>query len=489
MNRIFAILLLLFFAVPADAADKVLTLTGIVRDHDGQHYLEMPFEVPAGTVRLNVAFSHDGKEQHTVIDLGVRDPDRFRGWSGGARNVFTISATDATPGYLPGPLPKGRWHLVLGIPNIRKGVITHFTATVTASSNADAGLYAKPLREGPGWFRGDLHSHTAHSDAKCRSRSGAALVPCPVFLTLEAANKRGLDFLVVSDHNATSQYDAMAELQPYFDQLLLIPGRELTTFRGHANMLGGMEFVDFRLDGRRNADQMIADAHRQGALFTINHPGLPSDERCMGCGWTAPVKNQAAIDAVEVVNGGTMNVTGHGDGPGSGFAFWQSLLDQGLHPTAVAGSDNHNATEPSESAGAIGTPLTVVHAATLSQKDILAGIKAGHVFIDVAGTRERSIVLDAEIAGRRAIMGERLSGVAQQPVSVHLSIIGVEGGRAEIVHDRGLAVAPTALDVLTHNDNRSFEIVPPVGQHWLYVKVFDAKGVLALVGNPIYFEN
>lgn len=486
MNRIAALLALLILAVPARAADKILTLTGTVDDRDGQHYLEMPFEVPPGAARLSVAFSHDGQQQHTVIDLGVRDPQRFRGWSGGARNAFTISPTDATPGYLPGPLPKGRWHLVLGIPNIRPGVVTHFTAQVTLADRVDTGFAEKPLREGPGWFRGDLHSHTAHSDAKCHNRSGTGEVPCPVFLTLDAADKRGLDFLVVSDHNTVSQFDAMAELQPYFDRLLLIPGRELTTFRGHANMLGGMGFVDFRLDGKRNADQMIADAHHEGALFSVNHPGLPSDERCMGCGWTADVKNPAAIDAVEVVNGGTANATGHGDGPGSGFAFWQSLLDQGLHPTAVAGSDNHNATQPSEGFGAIGTPLTVVHAASLSQKDILAGIKAGHVFIDVAGTRQRSLAFEAEAGGRRVPMGERLAISEQRPVTFYLSVTGVEGGRVELVHDRGLA--PAEQDSLAREDNRSFEIVPPPGRHWIYVKVFDAQGALALVGNSIYVE-
>jgi predicted metal-dependent phosphoesterase TrpH len=65
--------------------------------------------------------------------------------------------------------------------------------------------------------------HTAHSDGSCASRKGVR-VPCPVFRTLEAAEARGLDFIAITDHNATSQNDALRELAPYFDDLLLIPG-------------------------------------------------------------------------------------------------------------------------------------------------------------------------------------------------------------------------------------------------------------------------
>ncbi len=62
--------------------------------------------------------------------------------------------------------------------------------------------------------------------------------------------RRGLDFIAVTDHNTISQYDALRELQPYFDQLLFIPGREVTTFQGHANVFGITRFVDYRIGTR-----------------------------------------------------------------------------------------------------------------------------------------------------------------------------------------------------------------------------------------------
>ena len=47
--------------------------------------------------------------------------------------------------------------------------------------------------------------------------------------SVQTAAARGLDFIAITDHNADSQNDALRELQPYFDRVLLIPGREMTT--------------------------------------------------------------------------------------------------------------------------------------------------------------------------------------------------------------------------------------------------------------------
>ncbi len=39
---------------------------------------------------------------------GFQGLDGFRGWSGGNKRTFTLSASDATPSYLPGPIRCGR---------------------------------------------------------------------------------------------------------------------------------------------------------------------------------------------------------------------------------------------------------------------------------------------------------------------------------------------------------------------------------------------
>ena len=94
-------------------------LNGEISGSENHSYREIPFEVPAGTTRITIDFSYTGRDQHTTIDRGLFDPQRFRGWSGGKPGPVTLSETDATPSYLPGPIPSGQWKLLLGIPNIR----------------------------------------------------------------------------------------------------------------------------------------------------------------------------------------------------------------------------------------------------------------------------------------------------------------------------------------------------------------------------------
>jgi hypothetical protein len=98
----------------------------------------VPFNVPAETERLAVIFRYTGKEEHTTLDLGIEDPRGIMGWSGGNKNSFTISETDATPSYLPGEMIARQWKLLIGVPN---------------------------------------------SDGTCTSQSGHG-VPCPVFCNL-----------------------------------------------------------------------------------------------------------------------------------------------------------------------------------------------------------------------------------------------------------------------------------------------------------------
>ena len=285
-----------------------LVLHRTVTYADRQTYIELPFEVPEGVTRISIETSYTEREKHTAIDLGLFDSERFRGWSGGNKSEFTVSETDATPSYLPGPVRPGRWKLILGVPSIREGVSSEFTANIYFTRMgilpAVSTFSELPLRSGPAWYRGDLHMHDAHSDGSCLSQSGKK-VPCPLYKTVETAAQRGLDFIAISDHNTISQFDAMRELQPYFDHLLLLPAREITTFQGHANVFGTTEFIDFRLTSSYVPDinhllKQVQDLH---GVFSINHPGLPTGEICMGCGWTAPNTDFSRVTAIEVSTG------------------------------------------------------------------------------------------------------------------------------------------------------------------------------------------
>ena len=267
--------------------------------------------------------------------------------------------------------------------------------------------------------------HTAHSDGQCPSQTGK-MVPCPVYFTADAAARRGLDFIAITDHNASSQYDAMRELQPYFDKLLLIPGREITTFQGHINFLGSTDFVDFRLDGKTVPDvnALLRDAASVGAITSINHPLSPSGEICLGCGFapSTPV-NMHLLTAVEAVNGGSEQ---HGL---SDLPFWNKELNQGCRLTGIGGSDNHRPMQPLDQIGSIGSPTTVVYATDLSTPAILDAIRAGHVFIDLEGTHDRLLEFTAHDGDRAALAGDTLTAAQGDAVQFEARVTAALGGK------------------------------------------------------------
>lgn len=468
------------FVLAPGAAAQTLTLTGVMSGQDHATFREVPFAVPAGTTSITVEFAYTGREQKAVIDLGLRDPQRFRGWSGGNKAGFTVAETWATPSYLPGPLPAGEWKLILGVPNIGKDVRAEYTAKITLGrDHAFHGFAAAPLRDGPGWYRGDLHLHTGHSDGSCASRTGKR-VPCPVYKSLEAAAARGLDFVAVTEHNATSHHQALAEMQDYFDGLLLIPGREITTFQGHANVFGTTAPVDFQLAGPRAADldHILDQVEAGGGVLSINHPGLPTGPICMGCGWSATI-DYARVAAIEVVNGA------RAEGPLSGMAFWEARLNEGHQITGVGGSDNHDPS-PGSAQSPVGTPTTVVRADSLSQDAILAGLKAGRVFIDVEGVPGRRLEVTARAGDRSAGMGDSLLLPQGAEASLKIAVDGAAGGRVEFRSDPGL----TALPPIPLADDTAHVSVAVAGDgraHWLRVDVRGPDGKLRLIGNPIYF--
>ena len=475
--------------MPSLAAARTpdVVLKGAVSRADYETYRRLTFTVPPGVKRLTVSLSYTGKTDRTTIDMGLWDSQRFRGWSGGARTGFTLSAEEATPSYLPGPLPPGQWTLVLGVPNIRKDARATFEADVFFDRDPGVqGFTDAPLSVQSRWYRGDLHMHTAHSDSTCAGQDGVR-APCPVYRTVEAAAARGLDFIAITDHNATSQFEAERELQPAFSHLLLIPGREITTFRGHANLFGPTAFMDFRLtDHAVPTMKTLQDAaEASSGLLSINHPALPSGESCMGCGWTASDTDYRRVEAIEAINGGTLSYPDAAEGPFSGIGVWQARLNEGDRITAIGGSDNHDAGLAPDAPAAIGHPTTVIFAQSLSVEAILHGIRVGRVFIDVDGTRDRTLDLSAKAGGDEIVgMGGALKAPGGQVVQFDAAMAGLAGGHIEFILDgRPVAADPGGDPIHAHLTWTS-----DGARHWLRINGRTAKGALVLIGNAIYLN-
>lgn len=474
-------------ALSAQGIPPDLVLEDKVSGTQNKTYFEVPFEVPPGVHRISVDFSYTGKDQKTTLDLGIADPERFRGNSGGNKSHFTISDTDATPSYLPGVIPAGKWKLLISVPNIRSAEHASFRAEVRFNSKEeDASFTSTPLAVGKRWYRGDLHMHTAHSDGSCASQSGKR-VPCPAFVTAQDAASRGLDFIAITDHNTESQYEAERELQPYFDRLLLIPGREITTFWGHFNIFGITTYIDYRAvahDGR-DVNAIVRDVRAAGGIASVNHADAPGGEVCMGCKWepTSPV-DMNLFTGIEAINGGEML---------SSVDFWDRQLATGTRLTAIGGSDNHNALIPAGHPSAIGRPTTVVDASELSVPAILDGIRRGRVFVDLTSSHDKALDMEAQDATRSdnahwIPMGGVLQADSGHSVSFRIHVAACAHAQLHIMVDGRESSRLPPMRVAGDDETLPLQWNSDGGYHWLRCEVRDGNGKLLLLSNPIYIN-
>jgi hypothetical protein len=399
----------------------------------------LPFEVPRGVQQIRVATSHDsgvGGPARNVLDLGMFGPAGyelgnaagFRGWSGGARDGFVVSADHATPGYLAGPIEPGVWAVALG-PVVLSPWGMAWQVRVTLDSGPPAVPAGPPVAQagsslaftpasvgGARWYRGDLHLHTVHSDGE---RDPGELV--------SAAHAGGLDFIVSTEHNTNSATRAWPRCRT--GSLLVIPGVEATTRHGHWLAVGLPPggWVDWRYGPRDGVFPRFATEVRQaGGLVVAAHPAAPLP----GSAWEFGF---ADVDALEVWNG-RWNVDDE-----VSLRIWQRLLRQGRRVVAVGGSDSHAMRQ------LVGAPQTAVHAAELSVPAIVDGLRHGRSYI--VGSRDIACELTASCpSGDVAGPGQRLQVRPDATVTVTAVISGAPGTTATLITAAGcVGRAPVAL--------------------------------------------
>jgi hypothetical protein len=186
------------------------------------------------------------------------------------------------------------------------------------------------------------------------------------------------------------------------------------------------------------------------------------------------------LTGVEAVNGGS-ELHGLSDLP-----FWNQQLNRGCRLTGIGGSDNHRPMQPLDRTGSVGSPTTVVYAAELSTPAILDGIRAGHVFIDVAGTHDRLLEVTAHGASQSVHAGDMLNAAAGDRLEFSAHVTAAAGGTLHWIED-GQDIAPSAVAALSSAD--STQSLPWTGdgrRHWFRAQVAGPDGKLWLIGNPIY---
>jgi MYXO-CTERM domain-containing protein len=384
-------------------------------------FFDVPFEVPPGTVELEVR--HDDFASENILDWGLEDPTGFRGYGGGNEEPAVVGERAASRSYLAGPLPPGTWKVTVGKAQIHKTparyrIEVHLRTRATLAPQSERQPYrpAPALSSEARWYTGDFHVHSRESgDAR------ASLDEIAHF-----ARGQGLDFVVLTEHNTPSTLDFLVDAQARHPALLLVPGIEYTTYQGHANAIGATSYVSPRVGEGLSLKEAVDSFHQQGALFSINHPVYDVGDLCIGCAWQHEVP-PGGVDAVEIGNP-EWEKLGRFFSEGA-IGYWDWLLSRGHHAAALGGSDDHRAgVDLDFKQSPIGSPATLVHARELGVSALLEGLRAGRTVVKLQGMTDPMVELTSAVAptGDTVLAeGTRLSA----------RVTGARGQQVRFVHN------------------------------------------------------
>ncbi|HEY2637336.1 MAG TPA: hypothetical protein VGI54_08125, partial [Solirubrobacteraceae bacterium] len=342
------------------------TFTGSFSTAQTGDYVMLPVQVPKGITQLRVRYCWDkpesGGQSHT-LDLGIYDGLRrgdkvwgakeFRGWGGSSHPEVALSRGGfssqadyladpkgyvpgrTTRGFEPGSIGPGTWAIELGvgavIPRSEGDATGEVAWRVEVELSRDTAFGAHPykparyrtapVRRKAGWYAGDFHVHSEHSNL------GAATISETLGYAFRPLSQggAGLNFTALSDYVTDTAWDEIGRWQPRYPKKLIIPSAEVITYHGHLANQNAGGWVDYRtgpilertasgalkrLRGPTPPRSVFAAIHRLGGFTVINHPRIfpPIDPvvaaLCRGCYWgyTDKQTDFRRVDAIEVMN-------------------------------------------------------------------------------------------------------------------------------------------------------------------------------------------
>ncbi|WP_186579902.1 CehA/McbA family metallohydrolase [Aquibacillus kalidii] len=342
-------------------------------------------------LQLNLSFS---KRAWAFILLW--DPNRHLRWqylyTDENTNKHVVIADDpvvSSFSTVDGPIPSGEWEIEIFCPSYQASPLFTYSVEMNSSletltaeqldiinwskGSGEVGFTlpefdkGKVVKTGSAWYKGDFHTHTNQSDGKMTPSKN-----------IEQAKKMGLDFFVATDHNIipTKWIDD--------PNMLVIPGVEITSSKGHFNALGVMNWLDWRpsladggMESETGINRLLHDVKKSGGLRSINHPMLKPWH------WTFTDTLLSEVDTIEIWNDPTFadNIKA----TEQALILWDTLLNDGHRIFGIGGSDSHLLPEESYMEGGppsvIGDPCTYVYATHLSAESILRAVSEGKVYV------------------------------------------------------------------------------------------------------------
>jgi hypothetical protein len=438
-------------------------LKGTLTADNSHHYLSHRFTVPDGATRLDIDFQYAPKRVGNfgnLLTLSLFDPngERGTGHRGQPNQHITVSIGEATPGYIPGALPAGTWDIMINGNLINPGAPVEYQFDITTWFDpqlpAQTWTRGTTQSRGAGWYRGDLHGHTIHSDGSW-----------DVSGLLDFARQHRLDFVTLTDHNTIAGLEQMDSLAS--NDLLTMGGFELTTFYGHALALGIRRCIDWRVHlGTRTMTDIRAEVEADGGLFIIAHPACPGDPGCTGCHWEYQDLMPGTAAVVEIWN----EHYGSGSNNEGAVELWYQWLNQGYRLYATVGSDIHGPADPALEFG-----FNVVYAEEMSEAAVLDGVRQGHSYVSSGPQLE----FTGRSSSGTAIMGDTLMGERHELFA-----------RWAVCHEEDrlrLIVDGQVKEELSPGTEGEHAWMLDDGQkHWCLIEVRDNNGNMRALTNPIF---
>jgi hypothetical protein len=223
--------------------------------------------------------------------------------------------------------------------------------------------------DGRKWYKGNLHTHTSHSDGDSTPMEVASWYK---------ANR--YHFLALTDHNYFTEIEGLNLVHAAKERFLLITGEEVTDAFDkkpvHVNGIGVSRLVD-PTGGRSMVETIQGNVNAiraAGGLPSVNHPNF---------GWAFGSKELLKVEGAnlfEVYNGHHGVNNAGGGGWESLDELWDALLTAGKRWNGIAVDDAHTFKVMGRSYANPGRGWVMVRAARLDAAELMAAIRAGDFY-------------------------------------------------------------------------------------------------------------
>lgn len=248
------------------------------------------------------------------------------------------------------------------------------------------------------WLRGNLHTHSNHSDGMLHHQA-----------VIDRYAELGYHFLAFTDHDLLTDHNRYQLLDSR--GLILIPGNEITANGPHLLHLN----AQYTVRPIRQRQAVIDHAHHERSMVVINHPNQgPNFDHCP----MMTLRQLRGFAGIEIYNGAC------GADRGSPYALnkWDMLLAEGKRIWGLASDDTHVATD-------IGRGWVMALARQATPEAVMDALIQGRFYsstgviierIEVAGMTIRAHAPNARRIVAIATGGKRIAGCDGPDIEVEV---------------------------------------------------------------------